>query len=121
MMKQHLLATLALLTVTGCYNAKITAPVQQGGVKHADTGVSLFWGITNTSAEAIECPAGMAYTETFQPWWGVMFVQPLTLGIVTPIKKVWICVNPTAAPPAAPAAPGGAPPQVIIMQAPPTK
>lgn len=118
-MKRILLAAVAITMITGCYNAKITAPVRQGGVKHADTGASLFWGLTNTSSEALECPGGMAYAETYQPWWGVLFVTPLTVGIVTPIKKVWICAEPggvAAAPPAAAAAP-----QIIVIQTPPAK
>lgn len=114
-MKRLLLLAVSALMVTGCYNAKITAPVRQGGVKHSDTGASLFWGLTNSSSAAVECPAGMAYTETYFPWWGQMFIQPLTLGIVTPIKKVWICVEPGGA--AAPAAQ----PQIVIVQTPAAK
>lgn len=119
-MKRLLLAAVAISLMTGCYNAKITAPVRQGGVKHSDTGASLFWGLTNTSAQALECPGGMAYAETYQPWWGVLFVQPLTIGIVTPIKKVWICAEAGGPVGAAPAAPATAP-QIIVIQTPPAR
>lgn len=97
----------------GCYNAKIRAPVRQQtgeGAKHVDTGVSLFWGATNTSSDAIECPAGIAYAEVYHPWWGYFLVSPLTLGIVTPIRKVWICADPSPSQ----GAQGG--PQIILLQ-----
>ena len=101
-----------MLGTTGCFNAKIrtaAAPLP-GGEKHSDTGVSLFWGMSNTTSDAIECPNGLSYAEAYWPWWGYFLVSPLTLGIVVPIRKVYIC----AAQPAAPAASAG--PQIVIVQ-----
>lgn len=105
---------LAVSLCTGCYNAKINAPIRRQtgeGAKHVDTSVSLFWGATNTTSDAIECTAGLAYAEVYHPWWGQFLVAPLTLGIITPIRKVWICADPV---PTAQAAPGG--PQIIVVQ-----
>ena len=90
----------------GCYNAKIRAPVLAHGEKYSDLGASFLWGATNTTTDAIECPHGLAYVESYHPWWGVFLVGPLTLGIVTPIRKVYRC--------AAPSQPGGA--QVVVVQ-----
>lgn len=73
-------------------------------------GVSVLWGLTNSNTDAVECRHGMAYTEVYHPWWGILFVQPLTLGIVTPLRKVYQCAAPPSATP---------PQQVIIMQPPP--
>lgn len=104
-------ALLAFVLLTGCYNAKMKAPVTPTGEKYSDTGVSFFWGMTNTTTIAAECPHGMAYAEVYHPWWGVFIVAPLTLGIITPLRKVYQCAAPAAA-----ASPAG--PQIVVMQAP---
>jgi hypothetical protein len=84
------------LLASGCYNARVVAPVQGQvgeGSRHAETGVSWLWGMTATKSEAVECPAGLASTETYQPWWGAFFVAPVTAWIVTPIRKEWTCAE----------------------------
>lgn len=79
--------------LTGCYNAKIRTAAHPDGPRYVDTGVSLFWGASNSTTLAIECPHGLAYAETYHPWWGNFIVAPLTLGIVVPIRKVWVCAS----------------------------
>jgi hypothetical protein len=89
------LAALLLVSFTaslpGCYTAGVESPVQRGA-RHHDVGVSWFWGLTPTVADAQECRRGLAEVRTWLPWYAYI-VAPLTLGIVTPMKKKWTCAD----------------------------
>jgi hypothetical protein len=99
-----IILTAALVWVSGCYGASITTPAHSTGAQHRDTGVSWFWGLTTTGTHATQCRNGLAYAHTYFPWWAYV-VQFFTLGVVTPITKVYTCV--ASGPATAPGAPVG--------------
>jgi len=59
------------------------------------TGVTFLFGLVGTEAVAAECRDGVAYTETWQPWWSVI-VTGLTFYLITPWKGEWACAQPAA-------------------------
>jgi hypothetical protein len=66
------------------------------GQVETKTGVSWLFGLVGTEAIAPECQHGLAYSETWQPWWSGL-VQGLTLYLVSPWKAEWACAPaPTA-------------------------
>jgi len=92
-----------LLTSSGCFMSRVTAPGLIG-TRHEDTGFSLFWGITRTDHGAVECVAGLQEVTTYWPWYSYL-LQAVTLGIVSPIKREYTCLPVPAqqAPASAPA------------------
>jgi hypothetical protein len=89
------LAALVLVAFTaslpGCYTARVESPVQRGS-RNDDVGITWFWGLTTTTADAQECRKGLAEVTTWLPWYAYI-VAPLTFGIVTPMKKKWSCAD----------------------------
>jgi hypothetical protein len=81
----------ALLLCGGCFGGAVrTGTGNPGSVKEKDTGVSWLWGLTETETTANHCRNGLSEVEVYWPWWGFI-PQVLTLGIVTPITKVYRC------------------------------
>ena len=95
-MNRMISAALLLSLCSGCYMSRVTAP-GFAGTKHDDTGFSLFWGITRTDQGAVECTAGMKEVTHYWPWYAPV-LQLITLGIVSPIKREYTCIAPTATP-----------------------
>ncbi len=81
-----------LSTFTGCYMSRVVAP-GRAGTKHSDTGFSFFWGITKTTHGAVECPYGLQEVTHYWPWYSYI-LQGITLGIVSPIKREYVCAEP---------------------------
>lgn len=94
----RILATLLCVSVAnlGCYRAAVRAPVSEadGGREYSDIGAVWLWGATRTTSKAVECRNGLARTQTKIPWWGVLFIVPLTIGIITPIRTHYTCAAP---------------------------
>ena len=86
-----LTTSVALLSlgVSGCYGAKVVSGARGNGTTIHDNGFSLFWGLTTTTTAA-PCKNGLSFVKTYHPWWG-FFISGLTLGIITPITKVYMC------------------------------
>jgi hypothetical protein len=82
-----------MLVNLSCYRAAVIAPVEQatGGKEYSDYGAVWLWGATRTTTRASECTYGVARTQTKFPWWGMLFVMPLTGGLITPIQTHYIC------------------------------
>lgn len=124
-MRKVVVSLLVLALTLACYRAAVVAPVEQaaGGKEYSDLGAVWLWGATRTTTRASECTHGVARTQTKFPWWGMLFVMPLTGGLITPIQTHYICaaapLGPAAGQPIARPTPGptAAPqPTVIVVQ-----
>ncbi len=80
------------LLSTSCYTAGVVSPASRGGRQHQDLGASWFWGLGHAVTDADECPQGLAEVRTHFPWYGLI-VSGITLGIFTPIKRHYYCVE----------------------------
>lgn len=85
-------AAVIALSLTGCYSYTVRSGAMAAGPPTRETGVTLVHGLVGTSATAPECRNGLAYVETWTPWWAG-FVQWLTFGIVSPLKAEWACAG----------------------------
>lgn len=101
------------LLLSGCYSYSVATGVPSTGTIRVGRGSVLFWGLMGVHRPAPQCPHGLSYMKTWQPWWSVI-VRDLTLGIVTPWRAEYECalgqapttpVQPSPAPPAQPAVP----------------
>jgi hypothetical protein len=81
----------SLVPLSACYTAGVESPIARAS-RYDDVGVSWFWGISNSVSDAQQCRKGLAEVETWFPWY-TYIVAPLTIGIVTPIKKAWTCAE----------------------------
>lgn len=86
---------LVIVLLAGCFGGAVSSAAGKGTTE-SRIGVSLFWGLTTTRTQAVECQNGLAEVEVYWPWWSAMFISPLTAGIITPIKKVYTCTAPAA-------------------------
>jgi len=90
---RRMLALLIACTAAlpGCFTAGVEATVARGS-RHSDVGWTWFWGVSNTITDAQQCRKGLAEVETWLPWYAYL-IAPLTFGIVTPIKKQYVCAD----------------------------
>ncbi len=101
MKKSLMLMTLILSSLfSSCFTARVVA---QGspGLTESETGFSLFWGITETKTNAVECQYGLQSVTTYLPWYHY-FVYSFTIGIIGPVVKEYTCMaepNRVAPPP----------------------
>lgn len=95
-MRRFVLSVLLLESMSGCYMSRVTAS-GNAGTAYSDTGFSLFWGMTRTDHGATECQYGLKEVTHYWPWY-TYFLQVITVGIVSPVKREYTCI---ASPPAA--------------------
>lgn len=81
---------LLFIATSGCYSYHIRSGALAAAPPTGQTGVTFVYGLVGTTAVAPECSTGLAYAETWQPWWA-FFVTGLTLGLVTPWRAEWAC------------------------------
>jgi hypothetical protein len=106
-MLKRVVAIVLCMMLTGCFSYTLRSSTAGDGVVHQGRGSALFWGLRGVQRHAHECPEGMAYARTYQPWWSFI-VATLTIGIVTPWRSQYECAR-EASPPATPARPASRP------------
>jgi hypothetical protein len=79
---------------SGCY--KVSA--RSGALPHPGpektTGVHLIVGLTTVNVVASECAHGFSRIETKRPWWDMVLLTPLTLGLVSASSVKYQCAAP---------------------------
>lgn len=94
---KNVLRTLPLVLVltfatTGCFKYGVATPVASDGVLRMQRGPVFAWGLAGRVREAPECPAGVASTRSYMPWWGGL-VTGITVGIVAPWRVEYVCAR----------------------------
>lgn len=85
---------LAALLGSSCFHTMVRGGAP-GLAMHESSrvGWNVAWGIVRADVDAPECQHGFSQVETWTPWWGV-FVEVITIGILTPQKAEYVCATP---------------------------
>jgi hypothetical protein len=81
---------LAATLASGCFAYGVHSPARPQVVSQTQLGVTFLWGLVGTDVFTSQCPTGLSYVRTYQPWWGFV-VTAVTIGIVTPWQGEWSC------------------------------